>query len=298
MLVLLVNRGYNDSNYWFWVPLVGSLRKIPITHYKPNSTGGADDILQLEHTGIYKIQYEINSTYTGPELSELENTIQSIFSLQGYNNLNLDDQTKLQNAYEAINKLIPLFTACSAGRITSATNGDTILQYDITGWADAAGQTNTLTFAKLNIYTHQSDSSNIRVGLLSIPNDAKQVKVINITKTTQNNIDTYGYTELINATINNSINISNIPYSPNTLNLHLYIGETTSIKITQQSTYVIDNKTKSVTQHIYPPTVHGYGTTLMPTEKNTMINSMSEFINLYGALSNSEKNMLFYDVLS
>jgi len=296
MLVMLVKREYNNSNHWFWVPLVGTFRKIPITHYKPMTTGGADDILQLEHTGIYKIEYEINSAYSGTELNVLIQAINSIFDLQGKNNLDLNNN--LQNAYNAISTLMQLFTACSAGQITSVSNGDTILQYNITGWADAAGQRDVLTFAKLNVYTYQSGGSSTRVGLLSIPNDTTQVKVIVINKTTQNNVDTYSYIELIDVNINNSVKISNVEYYPNTLNLNLYIGETTSIKITQRSTYMIDNKTKNVTQHIYPPTVHGYGTTLMPMEKNTVIDSMSVFINRYRDLNNSEENMLFYDTLS
>jgi len=295
MLMLLVNRKPSNNNYWFWVPLVGTLRKIPITHYKPKPTGGADDILQLEHTGIYKIQYITNSAYSG---SKIEEAIQSIFSFQGQNSVDLDDVTVLQNAYNAISQLIPLFTACSAGRITSVSSGNTILQYDITGWADAASETDVLTFAKMNIYIYQSGASSTRVGLLSIPKDTKQVKVINIAKTTQNNDDTYSYTELINVMINNLITIDANSYYPNTLNLHLYIGETISIKITQQSTYMIDNKTKNVTPHIYPPTVHGYGTTLMPMAKNIVIDSMDIFINRYRNLNNSEENMLFYDTLS
>jgi hypothetical protein len=58
---------------------------------------------------------------------------------------------------------------------------------------------------------------------------------------------------------------------------------------------MINNKTKNVTQHIYPPTVHGYGTTLMPMEKNTVINLMSDFVNSYRSLNNYEENRLFYD---
>ena len=294
MLVLLVAREYNNNSHWFWVPLVGCLRKVPITHYKPNNSGGADDILQLEHTGIYKIQYTPDTAYNG---SEIENAIRSIFSLQGQDRLDLNETT-LTIVYEAISNLRALFTACSSGRITLVTNRDTVLQYNITGWAEAADQRDVLTFAKLNVYTYQSGGSSTRVGLLSIPNDTTQVKVIVINKTTQNNVDTYSYTELIDVNINNSVKISNVEYYPNTLNLHLYIGETTSIKITQRSTYMIDNKTKNVTQHIYPPTVQGYGTTLMPMEKNTVIDSMSVFINRYRDLNNSEENMLFYDTLS
>jgi len=293
MLVLLVAREYDNDSHWFWVPLVGCLRKVPITHYKPNNSGGADDILQLEHTGIYKIQYTPDTAYNG---SEIETAMQSIFSLQGQDSLNLNETT-LPIVYESISKLRALFTACSSGRITSVTNRDTVLQYDITGWADEVEQKEVLTFAKLNIYTHQSGGSSTHIGLLSIPKDTTQVRIINITKIAQNNVDTYSYAELINATINNKIRIDNSSYSPNTLNLHLYIGEYSSIKITQQSTYIIDNKTKNVTPHIYPPTVHGYGTTLMPMEKNTIINSMSIFINHYVQLNNSEANMLFYDVL-
>jgi len=296
MLVLLVNRKLSNNNRWFWVPLVGTFRKIPITHYKPMTTGGADDILQLEHTGIYKITLDIPLRSESSQ-TELLSIIGSIFRLQGQDNLDLNETT-LQNAYNAISKLIPLFTTCSAGQITSVSNGDTILQYNITGWAEAADQRDVLTFAKLNVYTYQSGGSSTRVGLLSIPNDTTQVKVIVINKTTQNNVDTYSYIELIDVNINNSVKISNVEYYPNTLNLHLYIGETTSIKITQRSTYMIDNKTKNVTQHIYPPTVHGYGTTLMPMEKNTVIDSMSVFINRYRDLNNSEENMLFYDTLS
>lgn len=297
MLVLLINREDNN-NYWFWVPLVGVLRKVPITHYKPTLTGGADDILQLEHTGIYKVEYTMYSE------TELQNTIQRIIGLQGQNSVTLDTAT-LQTAYESFNTLIPLFTACSDGRITSATSGNTILEYSITGWADSADQTDVLTFAKLNIYTYQpaqsnqAVGSNTRIGLLSIPNDTKKVRVINITKMTQNNVDTYSYVELINVTINNTINInttsSTLSYYPNTLNLHLFIGEVSSVRITQQSTYMINNKTKNVTQHIYPPTVHGYGTTLMPMEKNTVINLMSDFVNSYRSLNNYEENRLFYD---
>ena len=294
MLVLLVAREYNNVSHWFWVPLVGCLRKVPITHYKPNNSGGADDILQLEHTGIYKIHYTPDTAYNG---SEIENEIQSIFSLQERNISDLN-VTTLSIVYEAISKLRALFTACSSGRITSVTNRDTVLQYDITGWADEVAQKKVLTFAKLNIYTHQSGGSSTHIGLLSIPKDTIQVRIINITKTVQNNVNTYSYTELINATINNKIRIGNSSYFPNTLNLHLYIGEVASIKITQQSTYKIDNKTKNVTPHIYPPTVHGYGTTLMPMEKNTVIDSMGEFINRYRNLNNSEENMLFYDTLS
>jgi hypothetical protein len=115
---------------------------------------------------------------------------------------------------------------------------------------------------------------------------------------TQNNVDIYSYIELLDATISNEININQNRYYPKTLNLHLYISEIASIKITQQSTYMIDNKTKNVTQHIYPPTVHGYGTTLVPMEKNTVIASISVFINRYRDLNNSEENMLFYDTLS
>ncbi len=294
MLVLLINREDNNNNYWFWVPLVGVLRKVPITHYKPTLTGGADDILQLEHTGIYKIEYTMYSE------TELQNTIQRIIGLQGQNSVTLDTAT-LQTAYESFNTLIPLFTACSDGRITSATSGNTILEYSITGWADSADQTDVLTFAKLNIYTYQpaqsnqAVGSNTHIGLLSIPNDTKRVRIINIAIITQNNVDTYSYTELINVAINNSINIGNNEYHPNTLNLHLYIGETARINITQQSTYMINNKTKNVSQHIYPPTVHGYGTTLMPTEKNTAINLMSNFISSYRSLNNYDENMLFYD---
>jgi len=302
MLVLLVAREYNNDSHWFWVPLVGCLRKVPITHYKPNNSGGADDILQLEHTGIYKIQYTPDTAYNG---SEIETAMRSIFLLQGQDSLDLS-KTTLRIVYESISKLRALFTACSSGRITSVTNRDTVLQYDITGWADAVAQTSVLTFAKLNIYTHRPNNSNTsessgsstHIGLLSIPKDTTQVRIINITKTVQNNVNTYSYTELINATINNAIRIGNRSYLPNTLNLHLYIGEVSSIKITQQSTYIIDNKTKNVTPHIYPPTVHGYGTTLMPMEKNTVIDSMNTFINDYIRLSNSEANMLFYDVLS
>jgi len=294
MLVLLVAREYDNDSHWFWVPLVGCLRKVPITHYKPNNSGGADDILQLEHTGIYKIHYTPDTAYNG---SEIETAMRSIFLLQGQDSLDLSGTT-LSIVYEAISKLRALFTACSSGRITSVTNRDTVLQYDITGWADAVAQTSVLTFAKLNIYTHQSGASNTHIGLLSIPNDTTKVKVIAINKTTQNNVDTYSYTELIDVNINNLVKISNVEYYPNTLNLHLYIGDTTSIKITQQSTYIIDNKTKNVTPHIYPPTVHGYGTTLMPMEKNTVIDSMGEFINRYRNLNNSEANMLFYDALS
>jgi hypothetical protein len=275
---------------------------VPITHYKPNNSGGADDILQLEHTGIYKIQYTPDTAYNG---SEIETAMRSIFLLQGQDSLDLS-KTTLRIVYESISKLRALFTACSSGRITSVTNRDTVLQYDITGWADAVAQTSVLTFAKLNIYTHRPNNSNTsessgsstHIGLLSIPKDTTQVRIINITKTVQNNVNTYSYTELINATINNAIRIGNSSYLPNTLNLHLYIGEVSSIKITQQSTYIIDNKTKNVTPHIYPPTVHGYGTTLMPMEKNTVIDSMNTFINDYIRLSNSEANMLFYDVLS
>jgi len=300
MLVLLINREDNNNNYWFWVPLVVVLRKVPITHYKPTLTGGADDILQLEHTGIYKIEYTMYSE------TELQNTIQRIIGLQGQNSLTLDTAT-LQTAYESFNTLIPLFTACSDGRITSATSGNTILEYSITGWADSADQTDVLTFAKLNIYTYQpaqsnqAVGSNTHIGLLSIPNDTKKVRVINITKMTQNNVDTYSYVELINVTINNTINInttsSTLSYYPNTLNLHLFIGEVSSVRITQQSTYMINNKTKNVTQHIYPPTVHGYGTTLMPMKKNTVINLMSDFVNSYRSLNNYEENMLFYDYI-
>jgi len=290
MLVLLVAREYNNDSRWFWVPLVGCLRKVPITHYKPNNSGGADDILQLEHTGIYKIQYTPDTAYNG---SEVENAIRSIFSLQEQNSLDLNETT-LSIAYEAISNLRALFTACSSGRITSVTSRDTVLQYDITGWADAVEQTEVLTFAKLNIYTHQPGGSSTHIGLLSIPKDTTQVRIINITKIVQNNVNSYSYAELINATINNAMRIGN----PNTLNLHLYIGEVSSIKITQQSTYKIDNKTKNVTQHIYPPTVHGYGTTLMPMEKNNVINSISEFMGLHEELNNFEKNMLFYDTLS
>ena len=293
MLVLLVAREYNNGSRWFWVPLVGCLRKVPITHYKPNNSGGADDILQLEHTGIYKIQYTPDTAYNG---SEIETAMRSIFLLQGQDSLDLSETT-LRIVYESISKLRALFTACSSGRITSVTNRDTVLQYDITGWADEVEQKEVLTFAKLNIYTHQSGGSSTHIGLLSIPKDTTKVRIINITKIVQNNVDTYSYAELINATINNKIRIDNISYSPNTLNLHLYIGEYSSIKITQQSTYIIDNKTKNITPHIYPPTVHGYGTTLMPMEKNTIINSMSIFINHYVQLNNSEANMLFYDVL-
>jgi len=290
MLILLVNRGDNNNNHWFWVPLVGTFRKIPITHYKPMPTGGADDILQIEHTGIYKIT--ISPTHIG---TALEDTIQSIFDLQGRSTLNLDQFT-LQNIYNTFNALVSLFTACSAGRITSVNDEAIDLQYDITGWADSADEKNVLTFAKLNIYN--LSGSNTRIGLLSIPNDTRQVRMINIAKTTQNNIDTYSYTELIDVTINNSIRINSNTYYPNTLNLHLYIGETISINITQQSTYMVDTKTKNITPHMYPPTAHGYGTTLMPMEKNTVIDSMSVFINRYRNLSNYEENMLFYDTLS
>jgi hypothetical protein len=302
MLVLLIAREYNNDSHWFWVPLVGCLRKVPITHYKPNNSGGADDILQLEHTGIYKIQYTPDTAYNG---SEIETAMRSIFLLQGQDSLDLSETT-LRIVYESISKLRALFTACSSGRITSVTNRDTVLQYDITGWADEVDQTQVLTYAKLNIYTHQSDGSSTNIdsggssthiGLLSIPKDTIQVRIINITKIAQNNDDSYSYAELINATINNKILIDNSSYFPNTLNLHLYIGEVSSINITQQSTYKIDNKTKNVTPHIYPPTVHGYGTTLMPMEKNTAIESMNTFTNHYIELNNSEANMLFYDVL-
>jgi hypothetical protein len=301
MLVLLVNRG-GSSDRWFWVPLVGSLRKVPITHYKPNLTGGADDILQLEHTGIYKIQYAINYTYTGDELHELKNALDQVFQLQGKDSLNLDDDVNiLQRAYNAFDKLTPLFTACSAGRITSASSGDTILEYDITGWADAADQTEVLTFAKLNVYNYNSNSPQTHIGLLSIPNDTKQVKVITITRTAQSNGYIYSYVELINLAINNVVTISDsegsVTYMPNTLNLHLYIGEISSIRVTQQSTYMIDNKTKNVTPHIYPPTAHGYGTTLMPMKGNTVIDSIARFVSTYRNLSYAQANMLFYDVV-
>ncbi len=301
MLVMLVNRG-GSGDRWFWVPLVGSLRKVPITHYKPNLTGGADDILQLEHTGIYKIQYIINYTYTGDELYELEYAINSILGLQGQNRLNLDDDSSiLQHAYNAISSLIPLFTACSAGLITSASGGATILEYDITGWADMAEQTEVLTFAKLNVYNYSSNSARMRIGLLSIPNDTKQIKVISINRIAQNSGYRYGYTELINVVVNNVITIRNpindVRHLPNTLNLHLYIGDVSSVRITQQSTYMIDNKTKNVTPHIYPPTAHGYGTTLMPMKGNTVLNSIYNFTKTYRNLSYVEANMLFYDVV-
>ena len=298
MLFLLIKREYIDPNeggssdHWFWAPLVNCLRKVPITHYKPAPSGGADDILQLEHTGIYKIQIS-------PELIEVVNFIYT--SLQGESRLSLDEST-LQTAYESFDKIMPLFTACSAGQITNSN--DTVLSYNITGWADAASVKNVLIFGKLNVYerllgdSNSSASSNsiVQAGILSIPKDTKEVKLINIHKSIANNTIRYGYSELINYSVQNRMRIDNDYYNPNTLNLHLYIGDVVTLRITQNSTYFINAKTKNISQHIYPPTVHGYGTTLMPTRGNLIINSIiDKFVNEYKI--QVDNNQLFYDTL-
>ena len=298
MLFLLIKRehinpsGSDRSEHWFWVPLVNCLRKVPITHYKPAALKGADDILQLEHTGIYKIQIS-------PELIKVINSRYT--SLQGESRLSLDESI-LQTAYEAFYKIMPLFTACSAGQIISSSSA--VSSYNITGWADAANVTNVLIFGKLNVYrrllgdstSSASSNSIVQVGILSIPKDTKEVKLISVHKSISNNTIRYEYSELINYAIQNTMKIDNDYYNPNTLNLHLYVGDVVTLKITQQSTYFIDTKTKNITQHIYPPTAHGYGTTLMPMKGNLIItNLLSDFVDEYKAQANN--NQLFYDTL-
>jgi len=298
MLFLLIKREYIDpsegsrSYHWFWVPLVNCLRKVPITHYKPESSLGADDILQLEHTGIYKMQL-------APESIEVINFIYT--SLQGRSALLLNEST-LQSAYEAFNKIIRLFTACSDGKITDSSG--TVLSYNITGWADAANVTNVLIFGKLNVYGRllgeptfsTSSNSIVQTGILSIPRDTKEVKLINIYKLTANNTIRYQYNELTNYAIQNAMRIDNTYYNPNTLNLHLYVGDLVTLKITQNSTYFINTKTKNITKHIYPPTVHGYGTTLMPMNGNRIIdNILDNFITQYR--NQTHNNQLFYETL-
>ncbi len=298
MLFLLIKREYtnpsggNSSEHWFWVPMVNCLRKVPITHYKPASSVGADDILQLQHTGIYKIQIS-------PELIEVINTVYT--SLQGKSTLSLDELT-LQTIYETFYKIMPLFTACSAGQIIN--NNNEVSSYNITGWADAANVTNVLIFGKLNVYksllgvstSSVSNNSIVQEGILSIPNDTKEVKLISVHKSIANNTIRYGYSELINYVIQNTMQIGNTYYNPNTLNLHLYVGDVVTLKITQQSTYFIDTKTKNITQHIYPPTAHGYGTTLMPAKDNLIItNLLNDFVDKYKTQLNN--NQLFYDTL-
>jgi len=287
MLVLLVKRGNNSSDHWFWVPLVNCLRKVPITHYKPAPSGGADDILQLEHTGIYKIQ--ILSEQQIP--SELIDVINSIYLLHGHDTLSLGESV-IQTAYEAFSKLTPLFTICSTGRIIH--NNSDISQYNITGWADDANLNNVLIFGKLNVYNVSSVNSVTQVGLLSIPKDTKEVRLININKLEANNRTIYDYNELINLSIQNTVGTNF--YTPNTLNLHLYIGDIISLKVTQRATYIINAKTKNITRHIYPPTTHGYGDTLMPMNKNNIIGKiLDNFVVPYRAQNDS--NQLFYDVL-
>ena len=298
MLLLLIKREYinpsedNSTEHWFWVPLVNCLRKVPITHYKPAPSGGADDILQLEHTGIYKIQIS-------PELIEVINSRYT--SLQGESRLSLDESI-LQTAYEAFYKIMPLFTACSAGQIISSSSA--VSSYNITGWADAANVKNVLIFGKLNVYgrllgdptSSTSSNSIVQTGILSIPRDTKEVKLINIHKSISNNTIRYGYSELINYSVQNRMQIDNDYYNPNTLNLHLYIGDVVTLRITQNSTYFINAKTKNTTRHIYPPTVHGYGTTLMPMKGNLIITSLlDDFVDEYKAQANN--NQLFYDTL-
>jgi len=298
MLFLLIKREYidpnegNRSNHWFWVPLVNCLRKVPITHYKPAPSGGADDILQLEHTGIYKMQIL-------PEPIEVINFIYT--SLQGKNTLLLDEST-LQNAYETFDKIMRLFTACSIGEITNSS-GD-VLSYNITGWADAANVKNVLIFGKLNVYgrllgdptSSTSSNSIVQTGILSIPRDTKEVKLINIHKSIANNTIRYEYNELINYSVQNRMLIADVYYNPNTLNLHLYVGDVVTLKITQNSTYFINTKTKNITQHIYPPTVHGYGTTIMPMNGNKIIdNILDNFVTQYR--NQTHNNQLFYDTL-
>ena len=296
MLFLLIKREYisggNSSEHWFWAPLVNCLRKVPITHYKPAPSGGADDILQLEHTGIYKMQIL-------PEPIEVINFIYT--SLQGKNTLLLDEST-LQNAYETFDKIMRLFTACSIGEITNSS-GD-VLSYNITGWADAANVENVLIFGKLNVYgrllgdptSSTSSNSIVQTGILSIPRDTKEVKLININKSIANNAIRYEYNELINYSVQNRMLIADVYYNPNTLNLHLYVGDVVTLKITQNSTYFINTKTKNITQHIYPPTVHGYGTTLMPMNGNRIIdNILDNFVTQYR--NQTHNNQLFYDTL-
>jgi len=296
MLFLLIKREYisggNSSEHWFWAPLVNCLRKVPITHYKPAPSGGADDILQLEHTGIYKMQIL-------PEPIEVINFIYT--SLQGKNTLLLDEST-LQNAYETFDKIMRLFTACSTGEITNSS-GD-VLSYNITGWADAANVKNVLIFGKLNVYgrllgdptSSTSSNSIVQTGILSIPRDTKEVKLINIHKSIANNTIRYEYNELINYSVQNRMLIADVYYNPNTLNLHLYVGDLVTLKITQNSTYFINTKTKNITKHIYPPTVHGYGTTLMPMNGNRIIdNILDNFITQYR--NQTHNNQLFYETL-
>ena len=303
MLFLLIKREYidptdidptegNRSNHWFWVPLVNCLRKVPITHYKPAALRGADDILQLEHTGIYKMQIL-------PEPMEVINFIYN--SLQGESRLSLDEST-IETAYEAFSKIMPLFTACSAGQIINSNNA--VSSYNITGWSDAANVKNVLIFGKLNVYKRLLGDSNssassdsiVQVGILSIPKDTKEVKLISMHKSIANNTIRYGYSELINYSVQNRMQIDNDYYNPNTLNLHLYIGDVVTLRITQNSTYFINAKTKNTTRHIYPPTVHGYGTTLMPMNGNHIIENISDnFVTPYR--NQPHNNRLFYDVL-
>lgn len=293
MLVLLVKRGDSNSGFWFWVPLVSCLRKVPITHYKPAPSGGADDILQLEHTGIYKLQIP-------PELETLSE-ISAVHSLQGQEDdeLLLNEST-LQTVYETFRKLIPLFTTCSNGQIIHS-NGD-VSYYDITGWSDDMVVKNVLIFGKLNTYRSsptQADSSSGTVtqsGLLSIPKDTVEVKLISISRIETNNTTRYNYNELLSLVVQNRVRIGNDDYNPNTLNLHLHIGEVISLKVTQRATYIINTKSKNITQHIYPPTVHGYGTTLVPMNGNRIIERiLDDFVDLYR--EQEHNNQLFYDVL-
>ncbi len=289
MLVLLVKRGDSSSERWFWVPLVHCLRKVPITHYKPGPSGGADDILQLEHTGIYKLQTALDPSAP----SELTETINSIYDLQCLDNLLLDEST-LANAYETFSKVMPLFTICSTSLITH--DGNEVLQCEITGWADDFSTRDVIIFGKLNVYKTSSNTSITQVGLLSIPKDTKEVRLVSINRSVVNNTIRYEHNELISYAINNTVMIGSNSYNPNTLNLHIYIGDIAVLKVTQQSTYIINTKTKNVTRHIYPPTVHGYGTTLMPVKGNQIIsNVVEDYIDLY--IAQEDNNQLFYDVL-
>ncbi len=289
MLVLLVKRGDSSFDRWFWVPLVNCLRKVPIAHYKPGSSGGADDILQLEHTGIYKLQIALEPS-APPELTE---TINSIYDLQCLDDLLLDEST-IANAYETFSKVMPLFTVCSTSVITH--DGNEVLHSEVTGWADDLNTRDVIIFGKLNVYKTSSNLSIVQVGLLSIPKDTKEVRLININKSVINNAVTYEHDELIEYEIQNTVTIGSSYYNPNTLNLHIYIGDIINLKITQQSTYVINTKTKNTTMHIYPPTVHGYGTTLMPMRGNQIIDNLVDgFVSHY--ITQEDNNQLFYDVL-
>jgi hypothetical protein len=222
-------------------------------------------------------------------------------SLQGTSELSLNEST-LQSAYEAFDKIIGLFTACSAGQITDS-DGNVSL-YNITGWADTANVKDVLIFGKLNVYRMLLEDSTfplsvspiVQAGILSIPKDTKEVKLISVHKSVANNVIRYEYDELISLVIQNAMQIDSTYYNPNTLNLHIYVGDTATLRITQQSTYFIDTKTKNTTRHIYPPTTHGYGTTLMPMEGNKVIeNILGSFVTPYR--SQQHNNQLFYDVL-